>query len=495
MQTHAPEIAHDNQSSSHGSPAQHTGAPTETHLPNSDPASNENDDLIFDSHDDAVAERERLFRQPLERIDGDDVEEVDQHKREYAVAILKALKHKDFLPPPETKKIRPPKGAGDKAKKTAADLTVSLSEVDRTKWLRWQKDAQQIVKSHLDQPKRKADTAFGHCAWDIVNEVIKIHRQGFFFTNQKKDQTLKCSARIEGAIQVIKEYARVRAKLLDGDKISNFCISPQAYAKVTLNAFWNNSGRAKAPVKDSVPSQRVTKNNGALAGRYGEDKKSKKPAKTKGSGAVGTGSGVEQEVTSAVSSEDGASALSPVDDEEGLEGLEGGEDEDADGEIDDDAIADPWSDPNALSAFNNGGSGGISFGDVPGHPSMRRFSHVDNTYSANIGENPTATDHFHQLYQTTARGLTTHAFGLQAANAPMLPASGSGDPTSTGAIHPSQHNMYSPHLLPAPVRHLDNNFGYTPTTYMYSSAGFSNPQASQSDVGEARTGKRRKLER
>lgn len=486
MQTHAPSIAHENQSSSHGSPAQHASAPIGKRLPNPDLPSSENDGLIFDSHDDAVAERERLFRQPLEPIDGDDVEEVGQHKRKYAVAVLKALKHEDFLPPPETKKIRPKKPEGDKARKTAAELIVELSNVDRTKWLRWQEDAQQIVESHLDQPKRKADTAFGHCAWDIVNEVIKIHRQGFFFTNQKTDKKLKCSARIEEAVQVIKWYARVRAKLLDGDKISNFCISPKAYAKVTLNAFWNNSGRAKAPVKDSVPSQRVAKRDGALAGRYGEDKKSKKPAKTIGNGATGTGSGVAQEVTSAVSSESRASDSSPVD---GEEGLEGGEDEDADGEIDDDAIAEQISN-NTLPAFNNGGFGENLIGDFRGHPSMRRFSHNDK-YPANFGENPATMDPFRQFYQPTARGLTTHAFAMQTASATMLSASGSGNPTSTGAVQPSQHNMYAPNGLPAPVRHLDNNTCYNPTAYP--SAGFSNPQVPQSNVGEARTSKRRKL--
>lgn len=416
-QIHAPEVAHHNQSSSHGPPAQRAGASTVTYFPNPDPFANETEDHLFTSYAQAKAERDRLFREPLNNIDGDDVELVDQHKGRYVLAIVQALKHKDFLPPPETKRIRQKNADGTKAKKGAAESIVSLDDSDRAKWLKWQKDGQKIVEGHLDQPKRKADTLFHFQAWKVVNEAVKIHRQGFLYTNQKTDEQLKCSSRLEEAVQVIKEYSRVRAKLLDGDKIPNFCVSPQAYAKVTRNAFWNNSTRAKTPASDAKPSQRVAKKDGALAGKYGEGRKkrekiktkaikqNKSSAKTKSDSTVGTGSSLEQETSSAISSTNMASDLSsPVDADVGEEY------EDAEGEIDDDAIAERLAD-NAAPTFNSTYYRQSVFGYVPGIPSP----HDNDAFPDPFGNISASMSAFRPQTQPSPHGSgTSGAFELPA---------------------------------------------------------------------------------
>jgi hypothetical protein len=477
MQTHAPEIAHDNQSSSHGSPAQHPGAPTDRHLPNPDLPSDENNGLKFDSFDHAKAERAKVFVRKLKGIAVDDVEEVDQHRGKYVLAVERALRRKDFLPPPECR---------NDTKKDDDGNTIKLDEHEVAEWKKWQKKGQEDFRVHLTALELRAGSDWDEIqfrAYEVVNGIIEIHRKGYQSTKknqsiqQKADEPLKCSARIEEAIRVITGYARVRVKIFDGDNIPEFCISPAAYAKVTIAAHWNNSNRPQRAgnladgKKKKVENERSTK---------------KRKNKKSGVGAARTGNGIEQELTSAVSDENRANGSSPVD----ADGE--GEDEDADGEIDDDPITEAIIN-NTLPASNNGGFGENRFGDVPGHPPMRRFPHVDNTHSAYFSENSATTGHSRQFYQATTRGLTTQAFAMQTASAAMLPASDPWNPMTTGAVHPSQHNMYSPRLLPAPVRHLDNNFGYTPTAYMHSSAGFSNPQAPQSDVGEAHITKRRKL--
>jgi hypothetical protein len=483
MQMHAPEVAHDNHSSSHGSPAHHAGAPAGTHLPNPELSPDENEVPLFDSCDHARAERDRLFRKPL-AIAGDDVEEVDQHRGRYVLAIVKALRHKDFLPPPETKKTRAKNADGTKAKKTAAELIVNLSDSDKAKWLKWQQDGQAKVEAHLDQPKRKADTLFHYQAWEVVSEVIKIHRQGFLFTNKKTDEELKCSARIEEAVRVIKGYALVRSKLLDGDKISNFCISPQAYAKVTVEAFWNNSGRKP---KDAVPSKRAANRSGALAGRYGEDKKSKKsrkPAEAKGSGLVETGSGIGQEPSTAPSSDNRVNDSSPVD----ADGE--GEDEDAEWEDDDDVN-------NALPTFNNGGLGDNRFG---------QSSQDDNTYEANLRNNmnPTTVSPFYRPIQARPYGSGTSDLGarthpMPAPSALMSPATGLNPSTTTRTSYPEPSMYsYSPHGLstePGPAMDYLRN----PTQYIaentisrQASTGPPNTQGPQSGIPETRPNKRRK---
>lgn len=498
---YAPEVARHNQSSSHGSPAQRAGASTVTHLPNPDPLANETEDLLFTSHAQAKAERDRLFREPLNNIDGDDVELVDQHKGKYVLAIVEALKHKDFLPPPETKRIRQKNADGTKAKKGAAESIVSLDDSDRVKWLKWQKDGQKIVKGHLDQPKRKADTLFHFQAWEVYNEAVKIHRQGFLYTNQKTDEQLKCSSRLEEAVQVIKEYSRVRAKLLDGDKIPNFCISPQAYAKVTKNAFWNNSTRAKTPASDAKPSQRVAKKDGALAGRYGEGKKkteknktkaikqNKSSAKTKSDSTVGTGSSVEQETSSAVSSDNMASDLSSPVDADG-----GEEDEDAEGEIDDDAIAERLAD-NAAPTFNSTDYRQSVSGYVQDIPSP----HDNNAFPDPFGNISTSMPSFHPQTQPNPRGSGMSG-GFGSATQPSMMSTAS-YPTFLGtdfgsyvprmADHAQNNNVYPSHGLPITIGYPENVAHYT--TAGHPGVGTPNTPGPQSDVRESHTRKRRKL--
>lgn len=497
---HAPGVAHGNQSSSRGSPAQRAGASTVTHLPNPELLANETEDLLFTSHTQAKVERDRLFRKPLSNIDGDDVELVDQHKGRYVLAIVEALRYKDFLPPPETKRIRQKNADGTKAKKGAAESIVSLDDSDRAKWLKWQKDGQKIVEGHLKQPKRKADTLFHFQAWEVVNEAIKIHRQGFLYTNQKTDEELKCSARIEEAVQVIKEYSRVRAKLLDGDKIPNICISPQAYAKVTKNAFWNNSTRAKTSASDTKPSQRIAKKDGALAGKNGEGRKkkeknknkaikqSKSSTKTKSDSTVGTGSSLDQETSSAVSSTNMASDLSPVD----ADVVE--EDEDAEGEIDDDAIAEHLAD-NAAPTFNINDYPQGAFGYVPGIPSP----HDIYAYPDPFGNISASTSAFNPQTQPNPHGSgTSGAFGLPAQAYPMstatyqtFSATDFGSHVARRASHAQNNNIYSSHGLPITMGYPENATHYT--TAGHSSVGTLNTQGLQSDVCEAHTRKRRKL--
>ncbi|GAB7325764.1 hypothetical protein MBLNU13_g09858t1 [Cladosporium sp. NU13] len=502
MQMHALEAFHDNQNSSHGSPAQRAGAPTNTHLPNPGHLANETNDLLFSSYAQAKAERDRLFRKPLDHIDDDDVEEVEQHKGKYVLAIVNALRHKDFLPPPETKRTRQKNADGTKAKKTAAESIVSLNDSDRAKWLKWQEEGQKIVEDHLDQPKQKADTAFHFYSWEVVNEIIKIHRQGFFYTNQKTDEELKCSARIEEAVRVIKEYSRVRAKLLDGDKIPNFCISPEAYAKVTVAAHNNNSTRpTRKSIKEATTSQRVANKKGALAGRYGEDKKKREKkktkeskqdklaGKTKGDNALGTGNSVEQETSSAVSSDKRASdSSSPVDADLGEE------DEDAEGEIDDDAIAELLG-YNAAPTFNSNDYGHVAFGYVPGVPSP----HDNDAYPDPFGKKSSSMASFRHQPQPNLRGSGTPGTFRQAAQPSPMSTSGYQTFSDTAfgsylarlAGHVQNNINCSPHRLPNPASYPENITNYNVTGHP--SVGMPNTQGPQSCAREAPTRKRRKL--
>lgn len=481
---HAAEVAYDNQSSSYGPPTQHAGVPTDTHLPNSELPANETGGLLFSSYGQAKAERDRLFRKPLDNTDGDDVEEVEQHKSKHVLAIKKALNLKDFLPPPKSKS----------SMKKGAD---EISEDDKAKWVKWQKNGQQDFETYLSKPKFAAASEWSETefrAWEVVTEIIRIHRQGFEVTKQKTDETLKCSARIAEAIRVIEGHSRIRHKVLVGDKIPSFCISPQAYVEVTIAACWNNSGRPhgiKNSVSDAVPSQQAGEEDGSGARGPSKGKKkkqNKKSAKTTNNGPVRTKDSAEQQQTGAVSSGNFSNGFLPVN-------AEGGEqDEDAEFGIDDDAIAEQPSN-NAAFIFNRTGyDEGVS-GGVPGIP----FPQDNDAYPDPFDNIPALMPFFRPQTQRNSRGSGTSAtFGMRAQPSPTSTASyptfSATDFESSVAMAASraQNNiMYSPHGPPTIVNYsesiADSNLTGRP------SAGLPNTQGSQSGVRETPTHKRRRL--
>jgi len=489
---HAPEFARHNQSPSHGSPAQRTGAPADTHLPNPGLLANETEDLLYPSYELAKAERDRLFLQPLE-VDGDDVEEVDQHKSKYVLDLTKALNRKEFLPPPKTK---------NPMRKDADEM----SEEDKAKWVKWQKIGQQDFETHLSDPKFKGAPKWNEIqyrAWKVVTEAIRVHREGFEPTKQKKnetmkrDETLKCSTRLAEAVRIISGYSRVRHKILKGDNIPNFCISPQAYVEVTIAAYRNNSGRprgTKKSVSDAVPSAQVTEKDESVARGSGEGRKKKdntksteEPARKKREGAGGDRIAAE-ESTSAVSSDNIAKGSLFA----AVEG--GGEDEDAEGEFDDAAIAEQLGDK-AAPTFNNIDYRQGVFGYVPGIPSP----HDKDAFPYPFGNISTSMPSFRPQTQPNPRGSgTSGTFGLAAQPSPTstesyqaFSATEFGSYVAWRAGHAQNNNMYPPHGLPSAMSHPENNIAYTTTGHP--SAGFPSFPGPQSDDYETPPSKRRRL--
>lgn len=480
-QMHAAEVAFDNQSSSHVPPTQHAGALTNTHLLNSELPANETESLLFLSYEQAKAERDRLFRKPLDNTDGDDVEEVEQNKSKHVLAIKKALNLKDFLPPPKSKS----------SLKKGAD---EISEDDKAKWVKWQKNGQQDFETYLSKPKFAAAPEWSETefrAWEVVTEIIKIHRQGFEVTKQKTDETLKCSARIAEAIRVIEGHSRIRHKVLVGDKIPSFCISPQAYVEVTIAACWNNSGRPhgiKNSVSDAVPSQQAGEKDGSVARGPSKGRKkreNKKSAKKTSNGPVGTENCAEQQQTDAVSSGNISNGFLPVN----VEGRE--EDEDAEFEIDDDAIAEQLSN----NTFNRTDYGEDVFDCVPGVPS----SHDNDAYPDPVDNIAASMPFFRPQTQRNSRGSRTLAtVGMRAqpsptsiASYPTFSATNFESHVAMTASHGQDNLMYPAHGLPTTVSYsesiTDSNLAGRP------SAGLPDTQGAQSGVRETPTHKRRRL--
>lgn len=488
MQMHAPEVVHDDQTSSHGPPAQRAGAQTIAHLPNAELSSSENDGLIFNSYAHSVAERQKVFGRTVTCTE-DDVEEVDQHKDEYVLAILKALERKDYLPPPE--------GRNATKKEECDDTMIKTSEADKAKWVKWQKQGQDDFEAHLKMIEREAGPDWSetvHRAWEVFNEIMKIHRQGFQLVKenakQVEDKTLKCSERLEEAVRVLKEYARIRAKVIKGQNILEFCVSPESYVRVTIAASKNNSGRPfrNNTVREAGPSQEVAKKDESVARGSGKGRKKKQSAATKGDGPAGAGDIVEQEPTSAVSSDIRANGSSPGD----AQGR--GESEDAEWQNAGNAIAGQVSN-NSVSTFNTSGLGNEPFVYAPGHSSLRRSPRDGNPYGNNFGNYPNTMYASYRPIQAEPHDLgSSEAFGLPAQRYPMLaPMSfGSGFISSTlpGAGY-QQHNVYPIHglpIVPSSAAGCTANYNMTGNP----SAGLSNSQGPQNDARETHTRKRRK---
>jgi hypothetical protein len=250
-----PEIAEGSHISSRYSSAQPAIASTSRRPMIPNPPANESDGLRFDSYANASSVTERLFRRRLSGIpDNDDVDDVERDSRAHVSSLVDALKRNDiFLPPPQSK----------------GRSTVALTPTQKDNWKRWQESAQQFVAINLSQPH--ADELIELRAWDIVEEMIKIHRIGYRLTSQTTDKKSICSERIGKALQAIKDYAIVRKKLLEDDRISDFCGGPEQYASTTVVSLWNNRNRVKASSttapRNPAP-QRVPVATGSVARRY-----------------------------------------------------------------------------------------------------------------------------------------------------------------------------------------------------------------------------------
>lgn len=279
-----------------------------------------------------------------------------------------------------------------------------------------------------------------------------------------------------------------------GDKIPSFCISPQAYVEVTIAACWNNSGRphgTKNSVSDAVPSQQAGEKDGSGArgsSKGRKKKENKKSAKTTSNGPVGTKNSAEQQQTGAVSSGNISNSFLPVN-------AEGGEeDEDAQFEIENDAIAEQASN-NAAFTFNRTDyDEGVS-GGVPGIP----FPQDNDAYPDPFDNIPALMPFFRPQTQRNSRGPGTSAtVGMRAQPSPTSTAS---YPTFSAtnfesyvpmtASRAQNNTMYSPHGFPTTVSYsesiTDSNLTGRP------SAGLPNTQGSQSGVRETPTHKRRRL--
>jgi len=495
MRTRNSEIAEDVQSPSHGSPTQPAGASTGEHSPSSEHPTSESNGLRFESFEDATAMRERLLRRPMRPMPNDDVEEVEENKHVHVLSIVEALKYKGFLPlpPPETKK----------PKKKAPEPTEDEIAAKRVKFQNWQKDSQEVVEVHLSQPH--ADEVFEICAWEVFDEIIKIHHEGFRLTNQTKNLTLICSARIEQAVQVIKDYSRVRCRLLERQKIPDFGISPFHFAKKTHDSHKNNSGRPRKGDGDAVSSKkkatrRIPKTNGSVARRYpavpdGADKKKKKSAKTKRNDAAKSESSVERESRSVVSNDSRDNRSLPG------SGEEEGVDEDAEWGDDDVAGHEDAISRHSLHDAGDDDIGEGLFGHVPNDVPQHRSSYLNDTHPAHLGKTSLSTPGALPPTQASAYGsqlpgpldFTAQSYSAPMTSSAMFPSSGFGNMTTMGTGYPQQMNYPSyghPSGMIATANYLPTFFNRTTNIL---SSSLRSAQDPQSDMPKTRTSKRRKL--
>jgi hypothetical protein len=469
MHTRDPEMDEDEQNLPHDSSAQRAGASTGVSLPNSKTTTNEKDGLLFESLAHATAIIENTFRAPLKKFPDDDVEEVEQHKRKNVLSIVKALKHKGFLPPPATKK------AMDKIRKK--QIIVPTSDDEKAKWQEWQESAQQYIEVTLNQ--RSANELVELYAWKVCEEIIKIHRAGYRFTEQKKDQKLKCSARIQEAVRVIQEYAIVRSKLLKDDKIPKFCISPQGYAKVTIAAHRNNSVRSNSKKQDGngeaseqKATRRIAKMDGSVARRFqarpgASIKENKRSSKAKSDSAAGTADDSEEGSPS-------AAWMSGNGEEE--------EEEDAEGDDDDDAEQESAEGKSELVEGRARASlGGVDNSNLDEDAfrlpeDLSEPFDEDASHPSRFDNTPASMTTFQPFAQTSTRGFGTFrpsGVAMQALPAPI--ASATTFPTSGYGYGGSmamdagyqQSGMFStqgfPNTMSPPTSYLPSAIAQTPT--------------------------------
>jgi hypothetical protein len=233
------------------------------------------DGLRFDSYATASAASDIIFRAPVKAAD-DDIVEVEQSKTHHVKSLMDALKHDGFMPPPD-------EWLGEKNKVKALD------ETQKDDWRRWQEGALKSIRAYLKMPN--IGVKLECTAWEIFEEILKVHRTGSKYAKQAKGSTSrKCSQRVQDAIAVMQKFAIVRLKLLNGDKIPNFSGNPEGYAKVTYRSCRNNCGRRKKNDQQTADDGADESQGASEAGKSGESGEAVGPAGSVGAGKdVGAG--------------------------------------------------------------------------------------------------------------------------------------------------------------------------------------------------------------
>jgi len=186
------------------------------------------DGLRFRSRATASETCDLLYREVFE-IKNDDVIEVEQNKEQHVKSFVKALNHKGFMAAPDTRMV----GKGEMK---------TLNATEKQAWVHWQIGACKSVEIRMAQPN--VDVNLERRAWEVFDEIVKAHNVGFRLSSLTKDAKSTCSKRIKDALQVIESHAILRQKILDGDKLSDFAVNPEDYARRTRTHHYNNAERA-----------------------------------------------------------------------------------------------------------------------------------------------------------------------------------------------------------------------------------------------------------
>jgi hypothetical protein len=185
--------------------------------------------LRFESYPAASAASDHLFRAPVNATD-DDVGEVKLNKQRHVRSLIDALRCDSYMSAPY-------EWRGDK------NQMVPLTEERKDDWVVWQDRALNSCRSWMKMPE--IDVKLECVAWEIFEEILKVHRTGAKLSKlTKARKSGKSSQRIQEAVQALRDWALVRLNMINNHKIPNFAANPKGYAHKVYCYRRNNSGRA-----------------------------------------------------------------------------------------------------------------------------------------------------------------------------------------------------------------------------------------------------------
>lgn len=195
--------------------------------------------LLFTSLDQALSVNNLMRRDELTRRvrRSDDWQMVQANKAYYIGQYKQALQHPGFRAPPTQRNTL------DAYRKK---IIKDLEPEEIANYKRWMKSQADIVKCILTAPDEDKEVELR--AWQIVEEMITLHQRGIKVTAQTKERSLTCTQRVAHGLKVLKDYPIIRHRILDGERIADFCASPDAYATArtcNLDSNFNRRGGGK----------------------------------------------------------------------------------------------------------------------------------------------------------------------------------------------------------------------------------------------------------
>lgn len=393
-------------------------------------------ELRFESYESACATVDPMFRDSVNvKANHDDVLEVEQNPKHHVQLLVDALNHDGYM-------------EEDVFRKTMTIAKKPSTAFRKQVWDEWQEESLAVVKAHFKMPNVGARVEW--IAWAILEEILKVHREGFRYTTLTADRKSKCSQRVVLAAKAMKTIVLARQRILEGCDLSDIAAGPLAYAKGMATTHRNNSIR-------KVKAWALAQANGGGNLGSGNARRAAKERSAVAMGAIAKrymSRASSQRVGRELKNQQGEGDEDDVDDEGDDDGGDGEDEEDEEDEETDTSTADIQRPQRPAVPLTSGPSEQRPLSSLPQltQSAAHRMINTSRPNTGVFGGNANSAMQFapHGASNHGMRNVASQSRGYGMSNVPSLnePVGYHGDLTAASGVRSSRGSTLFYEILP-----------------------------------------------